>query len=266
MKCRSIRRKAGPERWNQDLFSKIKGTPWEPLPGRNSIEVPISVQVPEEDAIIIPQTLSQEREISRRDFRIYKQDVKDHGLTPGCRGCLAADSNGAIARNHTPECRSRFMKIFEEIPERFEKITEQYLRKHQGEPEKQVTSPVTVVDKEEDLPEDEDANMEELGAGARGSDDAQGSRHAADNDDINMSNIIYSITASKESAMNWDSWESNYKQKIKHGIGDDIIKMNQALAKEGFNYGIIEAYSPKRVNAMGELMGLIPGLSVAGSH
>ena len=218
--------------------------------GRASIEVPISVQVPDEDTKIIPQTLSQEREISRRDFRIYRDDVKKHGLTPGCRGCLAADSNSSIAGNHTAECRSRFMKLFEQDPVRFEKITEQYLRKHQGEPERQVTSPVTVVSKVEDLPEDEDANMEESGTGARGSGDAQRSSHAAENDDINMSNIIYAITASKESAMNWDSWESNYKHKIKRGINDDIIKMNQALAKEGFNYGIIEAYSPKRVNAM----------------
>ena len=62
VKCRSIRRKAGPERWNPELFSKVKGTPWEPLPGRASIEVPISVQVPHEDTIIIPQTMSQERE------------------------------------------------------------------------------------------------------------------------------------------------------------------------------------------------------------
>ena len=42
--------------------------------------------------------------------------------------------------------------------------------------------------------------MEE--SGAIGSDDAQGSRHTAEDDAINMSNIIYSMTASKESAVN----------------------------------------------------------------
>ena len=38
--------------------------------------------------------------------------------------------------------------------------------------------------------------------------------------------------------------------------------MNAALAKKGFDYGIVEVYSPKRVNAIGELMGLVPGLSL----
>ena len=53
------------------VINNIKGTQWEPLPGRASIEVPISVQVPDEDTMIIPQTMSQEREITRRDLRIY---------------------------------------------------------------------------------------------------------------------------------------------------------------------------------------------------
>ena len=126
IKTRSIRRKAGSERWNKDLFNSIKGTPWEPIPGKNTIEAPIAVRIPEEDKIGIPQTLTQEKDIISRDFKIYRQDVKDHGLTPGCRGCLAPDSNRSISRNHTVQCRSRFMKIFESDPERMMKITEQY--------------------------------------------------------------------------------------------------------------------------------------------
>ena len=127
VKCRSIRRKAGPDRWDKDLFNSIKGTPWEPMPGRLSIEVPINVRVPDEDQVIMPQTLSQEKDIVRRDFRIYKSDVKDYGLTPGCRGCLAADAGSLVARNHTPECRKRFMTIFEKNPEQMQEITEQYI-------------------------------------------------------------------------------------------------------------------------------------------
>ena len=48
-----------------------------------------------------------------------------------------------------------------------------------------------------------------------------------------MSNIIYSMTASKESAMDWESWNIKYQQKMKRGINDDIIKMNAALAEDG---------------------------------
>ena len=63
IKTRSIRRKAGDQRWDKELFNSIKGTPWEPIPGRNTIEVPISVRIPEEDKVIIPKTLSQETDI-----------------------------------------------------------------------------------------------------------------------------------------------------------------------------------------------------------
>ena len=48
VKCRSIRRKAGQDRWDKDLFNSIKGTPWEPTPGRLTTEVPINVRVPDE--------------------------------------------------------------------------------------------------------------------------------------------------------------------------------------------------------------------------
>ena len=54
MKCRSMRRKAGSDRWDKELFNSIKGTPWEPMPGRLSTEVPINVRVPDEDQVIMP--------------------------------------------------------------------------------------------------------------------------------------------------------------------------------------------------------------------
>ena len=45
------------------------------MPGRLSTEVPINVRVPDEDQVIIPQTLSQERDIVRRDFKIRCQGL-----------------------------------------------------------------------------------------------------------------------------------------------------------------------------------------------
>ena len=38
--------------------------------------------------------------------------------------------------------------------------------------------------------------------------------------------------------------------------------MNDKPAEKGFNHSIIEVYSPKRVTAMAEAMGLMPGMSV----
>ena len=33
VKCRSVRRRPEPERWNTDAVLAIRGTPWEPTPG-----------------------------------------------------------------------------------------------------------------------------------------------------------------------------------------------------------------------------------------
>ena len=252
VKCRSIRRKAGQDRWDKDLFNSIKGTPWEPTPGRLTTEVPINVRVPDEDQVIIPQTLSQEKDMVRRDFRIYKQDVKDYGLTPGCRGCLAADAGSLVSRNHTPECRQRFMREFEKNPERMLKITEQYLKK-QDQDERQGITSAQVIGKAEDLPDKDEDQMEDTGA--RGSaDPAPGSE-----EDVSMSNVVYSITANVASKQRFDEWEDKYKQRLRRGLNDDVKHMNEALAKEGFEHSIIEMYSPKRVNGIGEMLGLIQG-------
>ena len=39
-KVRGIRRRAGGARLNKEVFDSIRGSPWEPVPGRDSIEPP----------------------------------------------------------------------------------------------------------------------------------------------------------------------------------------------------------------------------------
>ena len=48
MKTKSIRGRAGTESWNKQLFNNIKGTPWEPIPGRQTVGVSVSVRIPKE--------------------------------------------------------------------------------------------------------------------------------------------------------------------------------------------------------------------------
>ena len=79
--------------------------------------------------------------------------------------------------------------------------------------------------------------------------------------DMDMGNVIYSITADPQLREKLDSWEHKFKQKSKQFWDDEIKRMNLALSKEGFDHSIIEVYSAKRVNAMGDLFGLAPGMS-----
>ena len=43
LKARSFRRKPESMRWDWEYFKEVKGTPWEPLPGRPGIEVKSSI-------------------------------------------------------------------------------------------------------------------------------------------------------------------------------------------------------------------------------
>ena len=46
---------------------------------------------------------------------------------------------------------------------------------------------------------------------------------------------------------------------------DDVTSMNKALAKEN-RTSVMEVYSPKRVDGMAEILGLLPGMSLDSSE
>lgn len=48
IKVRSIRRRAGNLKWDVEMLESMKGLPWQPVPGRDSIEPSIKIGVPEE--------------------------------------------------------------------------------------------------------------------------------------------------------------------------------------------------------------------------
>ena len=49
VKARTIRRKAiTKDRWDQEMFNKIRGTPWQPIPGVAGDEIKIRVKMPDQ--------------------------------------------------------------------------------------------------------------------------------------------------------------------------------------------------------------------------
>ncbi len=223
IKVRTIRRKAGAARWNKELMDAVKGTPWEPVPGRHSTEVPIKIGIPEEDKVIIEPAVNQEKAVIKRDFKISRDDVTRYGLTPGCKGCLAADARDPVARNHTVNCRNRMLKeISEHDQEKLIKITDKFL-KEEDRREELKSEEVPIVNDAEELPRDIDEEME------RGHVTARSSGDEAPEDDVNMHQVIYQVTA------DWDlSQRFNEAPKKKKRYDDDVKRMNKALAEEGF--------------------------------
>ena len=92
IQVRDVRRKATvEERWNKARMKEVQGVPWEPVPGREGIYIKAQVELPraegQPDRIIEPA----QKRIIRRRAAITKADVRRYGMTPGCRGCEAAN-------------------------------------------------------------------------------------------------------------------------------------------------------------------------------
>ena len=97
---------------SHDGLSKVKGSPWEPIPGREDIELKTSVHIDTGDKVHEPME-GMDRPVIKRRFKIKKDDVRTHGMTPGCKGCIALN-RGAQAVNHSETCRTRMRTALED--------------------------------------------------------------------------------------------------------------------------------------------------------
>ena len=82
IKARDFRRKTiNAERWNGDFFNKIKGTPWEPTPGKGGdYNIKPRILLPEAGPVSIPaRGRDAEEDIITRRFKIHKQELIKYG-------------------------------------------------------------------------------------------------------------------------------------------------------------------------------------------
>ena len=110
IKARTIRRPGSPEeRWKWEKFEKMRGLPWEPVPGRPGFDIHVRVDDNVRPPRILGPNQAAAREFKPRAFRILKEDVLEHGISPGCHGCRAAITGGEAgsSRKHKQSCRDR---------------------------------------------------------------------------------------------------------------------------------------------------------------
>ena len=87
----------------------MKGTPWEPTPGKTDDAIPVRVRLPEEGETTPspnPGSLGEPAKDNKRRARITREDVVRVGFTINCPGCKAISRN-APPQNHTEACRTR---------------------------------------------------------------------------------------------------------------------------------------------------------------
>jgi len=108
------------------------GVPWEPIPGREGIEIKTSVELRNEHPDIAKDVVGEEKEIKRRRLKITRGDIRMHGPTEGCAGCDNVMKGGKVAVNHSEDCRIRYFKILEDKGDlRVEREKERENRMHE---------------------------------------------------------------------------------------------------------------------------------------
>jgi hypothetical protein len=138
-KVRAYKRRPEGERWNQEEFSQAAGTPWEPEPGRNNIEIKARFSMKDDES-------DEKVEVQSRDFKprgiyIRKEDLREenYGMTPGCKGCEAA--NRGITGVHNERCRFRIEKAIEgKEPDRYARVMTRLGVESKGDEKKRAPS------------------------------------------------------------------------------------------------------------------------------
>ena len=71
---RSYKRRSEEERWNQEEFSQVTGTQWEPEPGRHHIEIEARFSMKEDEEIEEKVEL-QSKEFKTRGIYIRREKI-----------------------------------------------------------------------------------------------------------------------------------------------------------------------------------------------
>ena len=90
LKCRAIRRRDDRAAWNWEEFLKVKGTPWEPVPGQPGMEIRIRI----EDGM---RDLPVEEGLQGRGGKRWPEETangRGQGTRPYKAGTAARDSQG----------------------------------------------------------------------------------------------------------------------------------------------------------------------------
>ena len=108
IKVRDVRRYGiDRDKWDLAKFNDFKGVPWEPVPGREGIELKCRVNIPRDNSRLEPPMVGEARDPIRRRARITREMVRMLVFTVGCEGCRAINRN-LPAVNHNETCRKRF--------------------------------------------------------------------------------------------------------------------------------------------------------------
>ena len=245
VKARSFRRKGSEEtRWDKDNILAVQGLPWQPDPKIQTYDIRsrVGVRVEQPSEVQVGET----REFVSRRFKILKKDLKDHGYTIGCAGCMAS-RKGATA-NHSEECRARIATALAAVADpRIVKAVENML----GD----TIDPSEILPEEVIMPENAVLISEEP--------DNMSVSPPSDIVDAALEGELYELTADPYIAHKVAKWERGVtKQWWGKRWSDGVHEMNSLMSERDIQTHVSEIYSPPRVTGLASGLGLIPGMAL----
>ena len=91
----------GTDKWSANGVESMTGLPWEPVPGRQGVEVKSNGKTSgESGADVNDPDGAATRIFKRRAVGITRGGVRKYGMTLGCAGCIAANRAGSEPVNH----------------------------------------------------------------------------------------------------------------------------------------------------------------------
>jgi hypothetical protein len=101
------------EAWNMGRFHDLRGTPWEPIPGREGIKITSRVVIPVDRTGPRQLVEGVESDFIVRRMRITREFIRKVRFTIGRPGCRAVN-RGLPAVNHNAECGRRIEGMLRE--------------------------------------------------------------------------------------------------------------------------------------------------------
>ena len=131
IKCRTVSRLPGNERWNTRLTLDMQRVPWEPVLGRPGQHIPVEIDphgraMYEAEENILPKKEDgdedeQEYHNNAHCLHISRKAINRYGYTGSCPACYAISKRGhmpgRIGYNHSAACRERIMVEMQKDPE-----------------------------------------------------------------------------------------------------------------------------------------------------
>jgi len=157
-KTRTVQRRPKDERWSASSADLVTRYPWSKEEQKEGSQGgPVAVKMKEDE--VDEEKKFESREPVPRNFYIRAEDLKEHGFSAGCQGCLSI-LRGTTRQGHSRACRKRFEEILkgsEKVKRAHDKISEYLAKMIEKDVEERKAKKAKMTDEQDEEMKDSEA-------------------------------------------------------------------------------------------------------------